>query len=73
MGTESAVDDSKSIKTYLMMLFEEAGNTDVEVRGTPRCAALRYAALCALCRSVDSAPRGRDRHAGVGGVALGQA
>jgi hydroxymethylglutaryl-CoA synthase len=32
VGTESAVDSSKSIKTYLMGLFEEAGNTDVEVR-----------------------------------------
>lgn len=33
VGTESSVDASKSIKTYLMMLFEEAGNTDIEVRG----------------------------------------
>lgn len=32
VGTESPVDSSKSIKSYLMMLFEEAGNTDVEVR-----------------------------------------
>lgn len=31
MGTESSVDSSKSIKTYLMMMFEEAGNTDIEV------------------------------------------
>lgn len=30
VGTESAVDDSKSIKSHLMMLFEEAGNTDIE-------------------------------------------
>lgn len=30
VGTETAVDSSKSIKSYLMMLFEEAGNTDVE-------------------------------------------
>eukprot|EP00887_Chlorella_sp_A99_P005543 scaffold1.g5543.t1 len=30
VGTESPVDSSKSIKSYLMMLFEEAGNTDVE-------------------------------------------
>ncbi|KAI3433351.1 hypothetical protein D9Q98_003169 [Chlorella vulgaris] len=29
-GTESSVDNSKSIKTYLMVLLEEAGNTDVE-------------------------------------------
>ncbi len=32
VGTESSVDSSKSIKTYLMMMFEEAGNTDIEVR-----------------------------------------
>ncbi|KAL4431198.1 hypothetical protein ABPG75_006454 [Micractinium tetrahymenae] len=30
VGTESAVDSSKSIKTYLMALFDEAGNSDVE-------------------------------------------
>jgi hydroxymethylglutaryl-CoA synthase len=30
VGTESSVDSSKSIKTYLMMMFEEAGNTDIE-------------------------------------------
>lgn len=32
VGTETSIDSSKSIKTYLMMLFEEAGNTDLEVR-----------------------------------------
>ncbi|PSC76306.1 hydroxymethylglutaryl-synthase [Micractinium conductrix] len=30
VGTESSIDASKSIKTYLMALFEDAGNTDVE-------------------------------------------
>lgn len=31
VGTESALDRSKSIKTFLMPLFSEAGNHDVEV------------------------------------------
>lgn len=31
VGTESGVDRSKSIKTFLMALFEECGNTDIEV------------------------------------------
>lgn len=30
VGTESSVDSSKSIKSYLMTVLEEAGNTDVE-------------------------------------------
>lgn len=30
VGTETSVDSSKSIKSYLMVMFEEAGNTDVE-------------------------------------------
>lgn len=37
VGTESAVDDSKSIKSHLMMLFEEAGNTDIEVPPAQHC------------------------------------
>ena len=32
VGTESSVDSSKSIKSHLMTVLEEAGNTDVEVR-----------------------------------------
>ena len=32
MGTESALDRSKSIKTFLMSLFAERGNHDIEVR-----------------------------------------
>ena len=31
VGTESSVDRSKSIKTFLMALFEDCGNTDIEV------------------------------------------
>ena len=31
VGTESALDRSKSIKTFLMSLFAEHGNTDIEV------------------------------------------
>ena len=31
VGTESALDRSKSIKTFLMSLFAEHGNNDVEV------------------------------------------
>ncbi len=32
VGTESALDRSKSIKTFLMTLFAEHGNNDIEVR-----------------------------------------
>lgn len=32
VGTESALDRSKSIKTFLMTLFAEHGNHDIEVR-----------------------------------------
>ncbi len=32
MGTESALDRSKSIKTFLMSLFAEHGNNDIEVQ-----------------------------------------
>ena len=32
VGTESALDRSKSIKTFLMTLFAEHGNYDVEAR-----------------------------------------
>ena len=32
VGTESALDRSKSIKTFLMSLFAERGNHDIEVR-----------------------------------------
>ncbi len=31
VGTESSLDHSKGIKTYLMNLFEDSGNTDIEV------------------------------------------
>ena len=30
VGTETIIDKSKSVKTVLMQLFEESGNTDVE-------------------------------------------
>lgn len=30
MGTETVIDKSKSVKTVLMQLFEESGNTDIE-------------------------------------------
>ena len=32
VGTESALDGSKSIKTFLMSLFAEHGNNDIEVQ-----------------------------------------
>lgn len=31
VGTESNIDRSKSIKTFLMALFENSGNSDIEV------------------------------------------
>lgn len=34
VGTETLVDRAKSTKTVLMSLFEESGNTDIEVRGS---------------------------------------
>ena len=30
VGTETIIDKSKSVKTVLMQLFEDSGNTDVE-------------------------------------------
>ena len=30
VGTETIIDKSKSVKTNLMQLFEESGNTDIE-------------------------------------------
>ena len=36
VGTESALDRSKSIKTFLMTLFAEHGNNDIEA--CPCCA-----------------------------------
>jgi hydroxymethylglutaryl-CoA synthase len=32
VGTESSVDRSKSVKSYLMQLFKESGNSDILVR-----------------------------------------
>jgi 3-hydroxy-3-methylglutaryl CoA synthase len=32
VGTESSIDKSKSIKTFLMALFADSGNTDIEVK-----------------------------------------
>jgi len=31
VGTESSVDRSKSVKSHLMQLFEESGNSDILV------------------------------------------
>jgi len=45
VGTESSPDRSKSIKTYLMPLFEAVGNHAVEVSMVARC----YTALMVLC------------------------
>ena len=30
VGTESAIDKSKSVKSVIMQLFDEKGNTDIE-------------------------------------------
>ena len=49
VGTESALDRSKSIKTFLMSLFAEHGNNDIEVcprgNGLPKCARTAFPAL----------------------------
>ena len=50
MGTESLIDKSKSVKTVIMQLFEESGNSDVEgVSSTNAC----YGGTAALFNSVD--------------------
>lgn len=49
VGTESAVDASKSVKTYLMALLEEAGNSDVEVGALP-CACWPTVCVCHCVR-----------------------
>ncbi|GKE32236.1 hydroxymethylglutaryl-CoA synthase-like protein, partial [Tanacetum coccineum] len=38
VGSETVIDNSKSIKTFLMDIFENAGNTDIEgVDSTNAC------------------------------------
>jgi len=50
VGTESLIDKSKSVKTVIMQLFEESGNSDVEgVSSTNAC----YGGTAALFNSVD--------------------
>ncbi|XP_048875294.1 hydroxymethylglutaryl-CoA synthase, cytoplasmic isoform X2 [Brienomyrus brachyistius] len=50
VGTETIIDKSKSVKTVLMQLFEESGNTDVEgVDSTNAC----YGGTAALFNAVN--------------------
>ena len=50
MGTETIIDKSKSVKSVLMQLFEESGNTDVEgVDTTNAC----YGGTAALFNAVN--------------------
>ncbi|WOL13090.1 hydroxymethylglutaryl-CoA synthase-like [Canna indica] len=50
VGTETVIDKSKSIKTWLMQLFEECGNTDIEgVDSTNAC----YGGTAALFNCVN--------------------
>jgi len=49
VGTESLIDKSKSVKTVIMQLFEESGNSDVEgVTSTNAC----YGGTAALFNSI---------------------
>lgn len=51
VGTESALDRSKSIKTFLMTLFAEHGNHDIEVMNSDTQSSIdkeRYTALCCI-------------------------
>ena len=54
MGTESGPDRSKSIKTYLMPLFEAAGNHAVEVSMI-----VRYSRLLLICTDGNRQSDGR--------------
>ncbi|RYR06789.1 hypothetical protein Ahy_B05g074107 isoform A [Arachis hypogaea] len=50
VGSETVIDKSKSIKTFLMQLFEESGNTDIEgVDSTNAC----YGGTAALFNCVN--------------------
>lgn len=50
VGTETIIDKSKSVKTLLMQLFEESGNTDVEgIDTTNAC----YGGTAALFNAVN--------------------
>lgn len=50
VGTETIIDKSKSVKTVLMQLFEESGNTDVEgIDTTNAC----YGGTAALFNAVN--------------------
>ncbi|XP_072903874.1 hydroxymethylglutaryl-CoA synthase, cytoplasmic isoform X1 [Hemitrygon akajei] len=50
VGTETIIDKSKSVKTVLMQLFEESGNTDIEgIDTTNAC----YGGTAALFNSVN--------------------
>lgn len=50
IGTETIVDKSKSVKTVLMDLFKESGNTDVEgVHATNAC----YGGTASLFHAID--------------------
>ena len=53
VGTETIIDKSKSVKSVLMKLFTESGNTDLEgVDSTNAC----YGGTAALFNSVNSMP-----------------
>nr|AHK61014.1 3-hydroxy-3-methylglutaryl-coenzyme A synthase [Aquilaria sinensis] len=50
VGSETVIDKSKSIKTFLMQIFEKYGNTDIEgVDSTNAC----YGGTAALCNCVN--------------------
>ena len=50
MGTETILDKSKSVKTVLMQLFEESGNTDIDgIDTTNAC----YGGTAALFNAVN--------------------
>ncbi len=50
VGTETIIDKSKSVKTVLMDLFEESGNTDIEgVHTTNAC----YGGTASLFHAID--------------------
>ena len=58
VGTETLLDKSKSVKTALMRLFEESGNSDVEgVDSTNAC----YGGTAALFNCINWAKVERDR------------
>jgi len=50
VGTESALDRSKPLKSFIMALFAESGNFDIEARLLPPRGSPPHRACCLAAR-----------------------